>query len=160
MTDYPITSAVRFLRQAGVAFTPHLYDYVAHGGTAVSAASLAVPEHQVVKTLVFEDNLRKPLIVLMHGDLQVSAKELARVVGVKTAAPCAPETAEKHTGYKVGGTSPLGVRKPMPVYAQASIRDLERLYINGGARGFLVGLSGEVLDQLLRPTWVDVARRS
>jgi Cys-tRNA(Pro) deacylase len=158
MADYPITPAVRFLRQAGVTFIPHLYDYVEHGGTAVSAASLGVPEHHVIKTLVFEDNQRKPLIVLMHGDRQVSAKELARVAGVKTVGPCAPETAEKHTGYKVGGTSPFGVRKPIPVYAEAAIRELPTLYINGGARGFLVGIAGELLEQLLAPTWVKVAR--
>lgn len=158
MSDYPITSAVRFLRQAGAQFTPHLYDYVEHGGTAESARSLGVSEHSVVKTLIFEDHARKPLVVLMHGDLQVSAKELARVVGVKTAQPCTPDVAEKHTGYKVGGTSPFGLRKPLPVYAQGSIRELPMLYINGGARGFLVGMSGAQLEMLVGPTWVNVAR--
>jgi Cys-tRNA(Pro) deacylase len=158
MTDHPITSAVRFLRQARADFSVHLYDYVEHGGTAVSAASLGVNEHLVVKTLVFEDSSRAPLLVLMHGDMQVSAKELARVLGTKSAQPCTPEVAEKHTGYKVGGTSPFGLKKRIRIYAQKTIRELPRLYINGGARGFLVGLSGAQLEALLQPQWVEVAR--
>lgn len=141
----PVTSAVRFLRQQKVDFSHHLYEYEEKGGTAVSARELGVDEHQVVKTLVMEDERKQPLLVLMHGDRQVSTKELARQLGVVRVTPCAPDVAEKHTGYLVGGTSPFGTRKPLPVYVEASVLELERIYINGGKRGYLVGISPGVL---------------
>ncbi len=153
----PATPAVRALRQAGVAFTEHPYRYVEHGGTAAFAAEAGVDEHAVVKTLIMEDDAKKPLVVLMHGDREVSTKELARLLGVKTVQPCAPEAAERHSGYMVGGTSPFGLRKPMPVYVEASVLDLPRIYINGGKRGFIVGLEPKDLVRLLGPTPVRVA---
>ena len=153
----PATPAVRALRQAGVAFTEHPYRYVEHGGTATFAAEAGVDEHAVVKTLIMEDDAKKPLVVLMHGDREVSTKELARVLGVKTVQPCAPETAERHSGYMVGGTSPFGLRKPMPVYVEETILELPRIYINGGKRGFIVGLDPKDLVRVLRPTPVRVA---
>ena len=153
----PMTAAVRALRQAGVAFTEHPYNYVEHGGTAAFAAQAGVDEHAVVKTLVMEDDAKKPLVVLMHGDREVSTKELARALGVKTVHPCAPETAERHSGYQVGGTSPFGLRKPLPVYVEATVQDLPRIYINGGKRGFIVGLAPQDLVRVLKPTPVNVA---
>lgn len=143
------TPATQWLRRAGVDFTAHPYDYVDRGGTAESARQLGVDEHQVVKTLVMQDEKARPLVVLMHGDAQVSTKALAREIGVKSVEPCTPEAAERASGYQVGGTSPFGTRKPMPVYVEASILDLERLYINGGRRGFLVGLAPSVLSGAL-----------
>lgn len=140
-TNYPVTPAVRALREKKIAFEPHLYDYKERGGTAHSAAELRVPEHAVIKTLVMETDSREPLIVLMHGDREVSTKELARIIGVKTVAPCDPSTAQKHTGYMVGGTSPFGTRKPMPVYAEETIFRLPKIFINGGKRGFLVSMA-------------------
>jgi Cys-tRNA(Pro) deacylase len=154
----PVTAATRALKAAGVSFTDHLYDYEEKGGTSVSARELGVDEHHVIKTLVFEDDRKQPLIVLMHGDLQVSARSLARAIGARGAEPCAAPVAEKHTGYKVGGTSPFGLRKALPIYAEATIRGLERIYINGGARGYLVGLTPDVLEQLLQPHWLVVSR--
>ena len=153
----PVTAAVRELRAAGVSFTDHLYEYEEKGGTVVSARSLGVDEHSVVKTLIMEDDARRPLVVLMHGDRQVSTKELARVIGVKTVMPCAPETATRHTGYLVGGTSPFGTRKLMPVYMERTIADLPRIYINGGKRGYLVGIAPADVVRILRPTLVSVA---
>lgn len=153
----PVTPAVRQLRAAGVAFTDHLYDYEEQGGTAVSARELRVDEHSVVKTLVMEDDAKQPLVVLMHGDKHVSTKELARVLGVKTIQPCSPETANRHSGYVVGGTSPFGMRKPMPMYMERSIADLSRIYINGGKRGYLVGLAPADVIAVLKPTLVSVA---
>ncbi len=153
----PATPAVRSLRQAGVVFTEHPYTYVEHGGTAAFAAQAGVDEHAVVKTLIMEDDAGKPLVVLMHGDREVSTKELARLLGVKSVRPCAPDVAERHSGYLVGGTSPFGLRKPMPVYAEASVLDLPRIYINGGKRGFIVGLEPKDLVRLLGPTPVRVA---
>lgn len=153
----PSTPAVRALRQAGVAFTEHPYRYVEHGGTAAFAAQAGVDEHAVVKTLIMEDDAGKPLVVLMHGDREVSTKELARRLGVKAVRPCAPETAERHSGYMVGGTSPFGLRKPMPVYAEETVLELPRIYINGGKRGFIVGLEPKDLVRLLGPTPVRVA---
>lgn len=147
--EYPITSAIRFLRDKKVDFVPHLYDYVEKGGTGESVRQLGVDEHAVVKTLIFETNDMKPLIVLMHGDRQVSTKALAREIGVKGVEPCKPEVAQRHSGYLVGGTSPFGTRKAMPVWVQASVLDLPRIYINGGRRGYLVGLAPTVLPQLL-----------
>jgi len=153
----PMTPAVRALRQAGVGFTEHPYTYVEHGGTASFAREFGVDEHAVVKTLVMEDDAKRPLIVLMHGDREVSTKELARALGVKTVQPCTPETAERHSGYMVGGTSPFGLRKAMPIYMEQTILDLPRIYINGGKRGFLVGLDPKDLAMALKPTPVNVA---
>ena len=135
------TPATQFLRRHGVSFTEHPYDYVDHGGTAESARQLGVDEHRVVKTLVMQDERSQPLIVLMHGDRQVSTKALAREIGVKSVEPCKPEVAQRHSGYQVGGTSPFGLRKRMPVYVEASVLALERICINGGRRGFLVGVA-------------------
>ena len=153
------TPAVHALRKHGLAFTEHEYRYEDRGGTAVSSRALGVPEHQVVKTLVMEDDAKRPLIVLMHGDREVSTKQLARQVGVKTVKPCAPEVAERHTGYQVGGTSPFGTRKPLPVYVERSILELERVYLNGGRRGFLVSLDPRAAVEALAATIVDVAVR-
>ncbi len=139
------TPATQWLRAAGVAFTEHPYAYVDHGGTAESAKKLGVPEHQVIKTLVMQDDKAQPLIVLMHGDCQVSTKNLAREIGCKGVEPCKPDVAQRHSGYLLGGTSPFGLRKAMPIYVQASVLDLPRLYINGGRRGYLVGLAPQVL---------------
>jgi Cys-tRNA(Pro) deacylase len=151
------TPATQFLHAHGVRYTEHEYEYIERGGTAVSADSLGVPEHEVVKTLVMQDEKAQPLIVLMHGDKQVSAKELARVIGVKTIAPCSPETANRHTGYMVGGTSPFGTRKTLPIYMERTILDLPRIYINGGRRGYLVGLNPADAARVLRPVLVSVA---
>ena len=152
----PVTPAIRVLRAAGVPFTEHLYRYEEHGGTRVAAQELGVPEHEAVKTLVMETDSGAPLIVLMHGDLEVSTKQLARAIGCKHVEPCRPEAANRHSGYLVGGTSPFGTRKPMPVYVERTILDLPRVYINGGARGFLVGLAPADLVRVLQPTPVDV----
>ncbi len=138
---YPITPAIHALRAAKVEFEPHLYRYEERGGTAVSARELGVEEHAVIKTLVFETEKKDPLVVLMHGDREVSAKALAREIGVKTVIPCKPEVADRHSGYHVGGTSPFGTRKKMPTYMQRTIADLPRMYINGGGKGFLVSLT-------------------
>lgn len=145
------------LRKHGVAFEPHLYEYVARGGTAASAAALGIEEGAVIKTLVFEDDRAEPLIVLMHGDREVSAKELARAIGAKRVAPCDPRTADRHSGYQVGGTSPFGTRRAMPIYMERTIAELPRVYINGGSRGFLVSLAPTALIDVLSPTLVDVA---
>jgi Cys-tRNA(Pro) deacylase len=156
----PATPAVRALRNAGVPFTEHLYRYEEHGGTRTSARELGVPEHEVIKTLVMEDNTAAPLIVLMHGDLEVSTKQLARAIGCKHVEPCRPDVANRHSGYLVGGTSPFGTRKTMPVYVEASILNLPRIYINGGARGFLVGIAPGDLVRVLHPTPVVVGIRT
>ena len=153
----PVTPAIRLLRENNIAFTGHLYPYEEHGGTAHSAQCLGVDEHSVIKTLIMEDERKQPLIVLMHGDRKVSTRELARRRGVKTVTPCDPAVANKHTGYLVGGTSPFGTRKAMPVYLEASILDLPRIYINGGKRGFLVELAPTEVQRLLQPTLVQVA---
>jgi Cys-tRNA(Pro) deacylase len=155
-SEAPTTPAVRALRAAGVPFTEHLYRYEEHGGTRVSARELGVDEHAVVKTLVFQDDRARPLIVLMHGDLEVSAKNLARQIVCRQVEPCKPDVAARHSGYLVGGTSPFGTRKAMPVYAEASIFELPTIYINGGARGFLVAISPSVLEALLKPVLVEV----
>jgi Cys-tRNA(Pro) deacylase len=149
--------AVRALRAAGVAFVPHLYVWEPRGGTRASSVALGVPEHAVIKTLIFETEQREPLCILMHGDREVSVKELAREIGTKTVTPCAPEVADQHSGYHVGGTSPFGLRRAMPIYMQSTIRDLPRVYINGGARGFLVELDPRDAERLLAPIMVDVA---
>lgn len=156
-TSHPVTLAVRVLRQHGVAFEPHLYTWEARGGTRASAAHLGVDEHLVIKTLIFEDEKKQPLCVLMHGDKEVSAKNLARQLGKKQVGPCAPEVADRHSGYQVGGTSPFGLRRAMPVYVERTILDLPLLYINGGARGFLVSLAAHDLQRVLQPTPVQVA---
>jgi Cys-tRNA(Pro) deacylase len=154
--DYPITPAIRVLRQHKVDFAPRVFEYVEKGGTRHSAQELGVEEHAVIKTLVFETNEKKPLIVLMHGDLQVSTKNLARFMGVKSVAPVSPERANKLTGYLVGGTSPFGMKTRMPVYAEKTIFALEKIYLNGGKRGFLVELKPEALRQALAVQEVEV----
>lgn len=154
---FPVTLAIRALRAANVAFEPHLYAWEAHGGTAASAAALGVDEHAVVKTLIFEDDRKQPLCVLMHGDREVSAKQLARLIGKRSVAPCRPDVADRHSGYQVGGTSPFGLRRAMPVYMERSIAQLPTIYINGGARGFLVALDPREAERVLSPTLVDVA---
>ena len=148
--NYPITPAIRFLREKKVEFEPHIFDYVEKGGTKHSAAILGVDEHAVVKTIVFETNEKKPLIVLMHGDLQVSTKELARILKVKTISPVTPEKANKLTGYLVGGTSPFGTKNKIPVYVEKTIFDLEKIYINGGKRGFLVAIEPKILREVFQ----------
>jgi Cys-tRNA(Pro) deacylase len=143
------TPATQMLKRAGVAFTEHVYDYVEHGGTSESSKQLGVDEHAVVKTLVMQDEKAEPLIVLMHGDCTVSLKELARQIPCKKVEPCKPEVAQRHSGYQVGGTSPFGVRKAMPVFVEASILELPKVCINGGRRGYLVGIAPQVLTDLL-----------
>ena len=143
------TPATQFLRRSGVAFSEHVYDYVEHGGTAESARQLGVDEHAVVKTLVMQDESARPLIVLMHGDQKVSTKNLARAIGAKSVEPCDPEVAERHSGYQVGGTSPFGLKKALPVYMEDGVLGLERVYVNGGQRGYLVGIEPGVLVRLL-----------
>ncbi|MBH9578183.1 Cys-tRNA(Pro) deacylase [Inhella proteolytica] len=151
------TPATDWLRAHGIPFTEHPYDYVEHGGTAESARQLGLDEHSVVKTLVMQDEDAKPLVVLMHGDRQVSLKELARQIPCKKVEPCKPEVAQRHSGYQVGGTSPFGLRKAMPVYVQASVLALPRICINGGRRGFLVGIDPRVLTDALGAKAVDCA---
>ena len=151
------TPAIHFLRQRKIPFTEHPYRYEERGGTAVSSRELGVDEHLVIKTLVMEDERKQPLLVLMHGDREVSTKKLARQIGCKTVSPCSPEAAQRHTGYLVGGTSPFGTRKAMPVYAESTIAELDRIYINGGRRGFLIALAPIDLVRVLSPTSVDVA---
>ena len=155
--EHPITQAIRVLREHKVSFTAHLYDYVDRGGTAHSAAMLGVEEHCVIKTIVLEDDQKQPLICLQHGDYEVSTKNLARARGCKNIGPCSPDTANRHTGYMVGGTSPFGTRKPLPVYMQRSIEELPMIYINGGKRGFLIGLAPSDLRRVLQPILVDAA---
>jgi Cys-tRNA(Pro) deacylase len=151
------TPATQLLRRHGVVFTEHVYEYVEHGGTEESARQLGVPEHEVVKTLVMQDERAQPLIVLMHGDKSVSTKNLARQIGAKAVEPCKPEVAQRHSGYQVGGTSPFGTKKAMPVYVEASVLRLARICINGGRRGYLVGIAPGVLTQLLAARPVECA---
>lgn len=151
------TPATALLRRQGVSYTEHVYDYVDRGGTAESSRALGLDEHQVVKTLVMQDEAAKPLIILMQGDCEVSTKALARAIGCKRVEPCKPEVAERHSGYQVGGTSPFGTRKAMPVYVEASVLQLERCYINGGKRGYLIGIKPEIIAQLLKATPVSCA---
>lgn len=153
----PVTQAVRVLRTAGIAFFGHPYDYLDGGGTAHSARELGVEEHCVVKTLIMEDETGKPLIMLQHGDREVATGLLARALGVKRIQPCDPKTADRHSGYQVGGTSPFGTRHPMPVYAEASIAELPRIYINGGKRGYLVALDPKPALALLQAILVQAA---
>jgi len=151
------TPATALLRGRGIVFTDHPYGYVEHGGTAESARQLGLHEHAVVKTLVMQDEAARPLLVLMHGDRKVSTKNLARQAGRKSIAPCEPEVASRHTGYQLGGTSPFGTRKRLPVYVERSVLALPRIWINGGRRGYLVGLDPSVLTVLLQATPVDCA---
>jgi Cys-tRNA(Pro) deacylase len=151
------TPATQFLRKHGVAFSEHPYEYEEHGGTAVSSRALGVPEHDVIKTLVMQDEAARPLIVLMHGDCKVSTKNLARAIGCKAVEPCKPEVANRHTGFLVGGTSPFGTRKQMPVYVEKTILELPRIYINGGRRGYLVSIEPSELVRVLAPKPVEVA---
>ena len=153
----PSTPAVLCLRARGVSFSEHAYRYEERGGTAVASRELGVPEHAVVKTLVMEDEGHRPLIVLMHGDREVSTKQLARQVGVRSVNPCKPDVAARHTGYLVGGTSPFATRKPLPVYVERTILDLPTVYINGGSRGFLLGIAPGDIIRVLNATLVDVA---
>ena len=153
MADTPATT---FLKARGVAYTEHEYDYVEHGGTGVSSSALGVPEHAVVKTLVMQDEAGAPLLVLMHGDRKVSTKNLARQAGAKRIEPCKPEAAQRHSGYQIGGTSPFGTRKRLPVYLERSVLELPRIYINGGRRGYLVGIAPGELVRTLAPILVDV----
>ena len=146
-----------FLRQHAIPFTEHLYDYVEHGGTAESSRQLGVSEHAVVKTLVMQDQDANPLVILMHGDRQVSLKTLARQSSAKRVEPCKPEGAQRHSGYQVGGTSPFGLRKALPIFVERSILALPLIYINGGRRGFLVGIRPQVLTELLHAVPVDCA---
>lgn len=155
--EYPITPAVRLLREKKVEFEPHLYDYVERGGTSHSAEALGVDEHAVVKTLVMEAESKRPFIVLMHGDREVSTKNLARHLGVKAVHPCDFAEAQKHTGYLVGGTSPFGTRTHLHIYAERTIFDLPKIYINGGKRGFLVSIAPQVLKEVLHADEVEVA---
>ena len=143
------TQATQFLRKQAIAFTEHPYAYEEHGGTAVSARELGVPEHAVVKTLVMQDESARPLIVLMHGDCKVSTKNLARAIACKSVEPCKPDVAQRHSGYQIGGTSPFGTRKALPVYVEESILALDKIYINGGRRGYLVGIAPQVLVEAL-----------
>ncbi len=159
METYPITPAVRVLRQHQISFNPHLYRYQEHGGTRVGAVELDLPEHILIKTLIMETDRREPLIVLMHGDFEVSTKQLARVVGAKSVAPCDERTAMRLTGYLLGGTSPFGTRTSMPVYAEKSIFYLPRILINGGKRGFLVEIDPKALREVLPVTEVEIAIR-
>ena len=157
MSKHSETPATAMLKEHKVAYTEHVYDYIEHGGTAVSATSLGVDEHHVVKTLIFEDDAQKPLCVLMHGDCKVSTKELARQIGVKRVALCKPEDATRHSGYQVGGCSPFGLRKPMPVYMERTILDLEKILINGGKRGFLIGLAPREVMRVAQPVLINAA---
>jgi len=152
-----MTPATSFLKRRGVAFSEHEYEYVEHGGTEWPARALGVPENHIIKTLVMEDEARKPLIVLMHGDRTVSTKNLARQTDRKNIEPCKPEVAQRHTGYQVGGTSPFGTRKPLPIYAERSIFDLPEIYINGGRRGLLLRMRSADLAEALKLTLVAVA---
>ena len=151
------TPATQLLRKHGVAFTEHPYDYEEHGGTEVSARELGVDEHHVVKTLVMQDEAAKPLVVLMHGDRKVSTKNLARQIGCKSVEPCKPDVANRHSGYLVGGTSPFGTKKVMPVYVEKTILELDKIYINGGRRGYLIGIAPAAMQTVLRMRPVDCA---
>jgi Cys-tRNA(Pro) deacylase len=153
------TPATAWLRTRGVTFTEHVYDYIEHGGTAESSRQLGVPEHEVIKTLVMQDERAQPLVVLMHGDRQVSTQALARAIGCKSVEPCKPEVAQRHSGYQVGGTSPFGLRRDgVPVYVQASVLELPRILVNGGRRGYLLGIESRVLTDMLAARVVTCAR--
>ncbi len=150
------TPATAYLRKHGVAFTEHVFEYEKHGGTRVAARELGIDEHAMVKTLVMEDERKAPLIVLMHGDRSVSTKNLARQAGAKRIEPCRPDAAQRHSGYQIGGTSPFDTRKVMPVYLEKTVVELPKIYINGGRRGYLVGIAPSELVRVLKPTLVEV----
>jgi Cys-tRNA(Pro) deacylase len=152
---YPVTAAIRALRAAGVDYSQHLYDYEERGGTAVASRELGVDQHSCVKTLIMVDGDGQPLVVLMHGDLEVSTRSLARTIGTRSVTPCEPNTASRYSGYLVGGTSPFGTRRPMPVYMESSIATLPRVYINGGKRGFLLEMHPTDVVRLLSPRLVE-----
>lgn len=154
----PVTAAVRVLRAAKVPFSHHLYEYQPHGGTKISAQALGVAEQAVIKTLILEDERAHPLVVLMHGDCEVATGVLAKQLGMKKIVPCDPLVATKHSGYLVGGTSPFGLKKKLPIYVQSSIFKLEKIYLNGGKRGYLVGITPAILQQLLQPILIDAAQ--
>jgi Cys-tRNA(Pro) deacylase len=160
MKDHPVTPAIRFLRDQKVHYVPHLYDYIEKGGTRESAKQLGVDEHAVIKTLVFETNEKKPLIVLMHGDREVSTKNLARLLSVKSVEPATPDKASKLTGYLVGGTSPFGTKTRLPVYVERTVFELPRIFINGGKRGFLIEIDPAVLRSTLDPVEVEVSQHA
>ena len=155
--DYPITPAIRFLREKKITFVPFLYRYEEHGGTHQFAAEFDVPDHQVIKTLVFETDEKKPLLVLMHGDREVSTKQIARIIGAKQVIPCDANTAQRNTGYQFGGTSPFGTRRQLPVYAEKTILDLQKIYINGGKRGFIIQITPRDLCTALDITEIEAA---
>jgi Cys-tRNA(Pro) deacylase len=155
--DYPITPAIRLLREKGIKFIPFVYRYEEHGGTHQFAIEFDVPEHQVIKTLIFETDQKKPLLVLMHGDREVSTKQLARIMGVKQAIPCDANKAQRFTGYQFGGTSPFGTRNSLPVYVEKTILDLQKIYINGGKRGFIIEINPNDLHKVLAITEIDAA---
>ena len=157
--DYPVTSAVRMLREKSIEFTPHLYPFIEHGGSHHVAEHFHIPEHRVVKTLIMQDENRKPFIVLMHGDCEVSTKQLAREFGVKRVEPCSEKDAQRYTGYMVGGISPLGTRVKLPIHAEATIFELERIFINGGKRGFMVEIDPADLERAFPVIRVNVAIR-
>ncbi len=154
----PVTQAIRVLRDAHVPFDHHLYDYEESGGTAHSSKALGVAEHCVIKTLIMEDDKKQPLIVLMHGDCEVSTKSLARQIGVKSISPCLAKVANSHSGYQIGGTSPFGTKKKMPVYCAKTVLDLPKIYVNGGKRGYLISLSPEALLRVLEPKLVSASQ--
>lgn len=154
--EIPVTAAVRYLREKKINFTPHFYKYEEHGGTKVASVALNIPEHNTIKTIVMETDTRQPLVVLMHGDCEVSTKNLARLLGVKHVEPCNERTAEKHTGYIFGGTSPFGTRKQLPIYVEKSIFDLDKIYVIGGKRGFLVEITPTDLENAIPITKVEV----
>lgn len=151
------TPATQMLKKLGIPYTEHTYEYIEHGGAMESARQLGVDPHHVAKTLIMEDEQARPLIVIMHGDCEVSTKNLARQIGVKKVSPCKPEVAQRHSGYMVGGTSPFGTRKTMPVWVESGLMDLPRIYLNGGRRGYLVGLAPEALRKGLNAATVNVA---
>jgi Cys-tRNA(Pro) deacylase len=155
--DYPVTPAVRILREKKIEFVPFIYRYEEHGGTQQFAKELNVPNHQVIKTLIFETEQKKPLIILMHGDCEVSTKQLARLIGVKQITPCDTNTAQRHTGYQFGGTSPLGTRHELPIYAEKTIFEVPKIYINGGKRGFIIEMSPQDLRKVLQIVEVEAA---
>jgi Cys-tRNA(Pro) deacylase len=155
--DYPITSAIRFLREKKITFVPFLYRYEEHGGTHQFAVEFDVPDHQVIKTLVFETDEKKSLLVLMHGDREVSTKQIARIIGAKQVIPCDAGTAQRNTGYQFGGTSPFGTRRQLPVYAEKTILDLQKIYINGGKRGFIIEIAPHDLCSALEIMEIEAA---
>jgi Cys-tRNA(Pro) deacylase len=155
--DCPITPAIRILREKKISFIPHIYTYEEHGGTKLTAEMIGVPENLVVKTLVMETDQKKPLVVLMHGDREVSTKQLARIIGVKQVTPCAAITAQRYTGYQFGGTSPFGTKHPLPVYVEKTILDLQKIYINGGKRGFIIEINPQDLRMVFQIIEVETA---